>query len=238
MIKIFENISELAKAFCDELMKMSKSKENFCIALSGGTTPKIIFQALAEDYNSKINWNKIHLFWGDERCVLPEDDQSNYGMTKKYLLDFIDIPEKNVHRIFGENDPGSEAERYSEEIKKKVIIKNGLPNFDLVMLGLGEDGHTASIFPNQSHLLNSEKIYEVAIHPSSGQKRITITGKVINNSKRVIFLVAGKSKAKILQNVIEKREKKFPAEYIEPINGSLEFFIDFAAAELLEKKYA
>jgi len=233
MIKIFEDKSELAIAFCEELMKLSKTKEKFCIALSGGSTPKIIFQTLARDYKLKINWNNIHLFWGDERCVPPDDNESNYGMTKKYLLDFIDILEKNVHRIMGENDPETEAKRYADEVKKNVKLKNGLPCFDLVMLGLGEDGHTASIFPNQMYLLNSEKICEVAIHPSTAQRRITITGKVINNADSLIFLVTGKKKASILKKLLTEKYRTLPAEFIQPHNGSLKFCIDEAAAQLL-----
>jgi len=233
MIKIFEDKSELAIAFCEELMKLSKTKEKFCIALSGGSTPKIIFQTLARDYKLKINWNKIYLFWGDERCVPTDDNESNYGMTKKYLLDFIDIPEKNVYRIRGENDPESETKRYSEEIKSIVSPKNSLPSFDLVMLGLGKDGHTASIFPNQSRLLNSERICEVAIHPSTSQKRITLTGKVINNADSLIFLVTGKNKASILKKLLTEKNRTLPAEFIQPHNGSLKFYIDEAAAQLL-----
>ncbi|HEY6437402.1 MAG TPA: 6-phosphogluconolactonase, partial [Ignavibacteriaceae bacterium] len=120
--------------------------------------------------------------------------------------------------------------------KDTVSLKNGLPCFDLVMLGLGEDGHTASIFPNQSNLLSSEKICEVAIHPSSGQKRITITVKVINNSKRIIFLVAGKTKAEIFGKIIDEKKKIYPAEFIESSDGSLEYFIDSEAAQFLDKK--
>ncbi len=206
------------------------------LALSGGSTPKIIFQTLAEMYKEKINWSKIHLFWGDERCVPPESDESNYGMTKKYLLDYIDIPKKNVHPVDGNNIPEEETVRYSDEIKNIVRVKNGFPKFDLVILGIGEDGHTASIFPDQMSLLNSEKICEVAVHPGSGQKRITLTGKVINNAEEIIFLITGESKANIVKELFSKDEikvKKYPAANISPGNGTLEFFMDENAAKLL-----
>ena len=235
MIKIFKNTAELSFEFCDELMKISSQKGKCFIALSGGSTSKIIFQTLSEHFKDRIQWNKIHLFWSDERCVSPDDSESNYGMTKKYLLDFINIPEENVHRIKGENEPGMEAIRYSEEIKNIVNSKNGLPSFDLVILGIGEDGHTASIFPDQMHLLNSQNICEVAVHPLTGQKRITLTGSTINNSDEVIFLVTGRSKADILKKILEDQNKIYPAAFIKPINGELKYFIDEEASGLLNK---
>lgn len=233
MINIYRDKHELAIAFCEELLKLRKNQEQFNIALSGGSTPKIIFEELSKNYKDKFDWNEIHFYWGDERCVPPDDTESNYGMTKKYLLDHIDIPRENIHRIKGENDPVIEAERYSDEIKILVNSKNGLPNFDLVMLGLGEDGHTASIFPDQMNLLHSEKICEVATHPSTGQKRITITGKVINNSRAVTFLATGKGKSETLKKVLKEKDERLPATYIQPFNGSLKYFVDESAARLL-----
>ncbi len=233
MIKIFSNKSELALFFCDELVKLVSRKKEIFLCLSGGTTPEIIYQTLSKNYKTKIDWNKVHMFWGDERCVPPESDESNYGMTKKYLLNFIDIPSKNIHYINGENDPESEAIRYSEELLKNVRLKNDYLNFDLVMLGLGEDGHTASIFPDQMEVINSDKLCEVTHHPSNKQKRITLTGKIFNNSERVIFLVTGKSKASIAKKVVQERKKVFPAEFIQPAKGELDFFLDSDAASLL-----
>lgn len=236
MIKVFKNKSELAISFCEELLRLSEAKEKFFLSLSGGSTPGIIFKTLAYVYKQKIKWDNLHLFWSDERYVPPENDESNYGMTKKFLLDFVDIPEENVHRIKGEDDPELEARRYSNEIQKTVSSVNAFPKFDLVMLGIGEDGHTASIFPDQMHLLNSDKICEVAVHPSTQQKRITMTGKVINNSDTVIFLITGKSKAEILKSILEEKKKIYPAEFIMPVYGKLEYYIDSEAAEFLDKK--
>ena len=236
MIKVFPDKFELASKFCDELVNLISQKEEINLCLSGGGTPEIIYQTLVKNYKGKINWKKVHLFWGDERCVPPDDEESNFGMTKKYLLNFIGIPEKNVHRIKGENDPETEAIRYSAEIKKAVLSKDGFPAFSLVMLGLGEDGHTASIFPDQMQVLNSNKICEVTIHPSTKQQRITLTGKVINHTERIIFLVTGRSKASILKKVLEEKNELFPAEFISPTNGKLEYYIDSEAASLLNKK--
>ena len=235
MIDVFKDKTKLASAFCEELVRLSKGKDKFFLALSGGSTPKIIFQILAKDYASKINWNKIHLFWGDERCVPPDDQESNFGMTKKYLLKLITIPDENIHRIKGENNPEVEADRYSEEIIKYVPLTKGLPSFDIFMLGIGEDGHTASIFPDQMNLLNSEKFCDVAVHPSSSQKRVTLTGRVINNAKEVIFLVTGKNKSEIIKKILIKKSRQLPAEFIEPVEGNLKYFIDSEAAELLKE---
>lgn len=236
MLKIFDDKIKLSFAFCDELLNMSGEKNVFNIALSGGSTPRIIFQTLAEKFRGKIDWEKIHLFWGDERCVPPDDEESNFGMTKKYLLDYIDIPPKNIHPVNGNNIPEKEAERYSTELKKFLPVKNYLPVFDLIMLGIGEDGHTASIFPDQMKLLNSEKICEVSFHPLSKQKRITLTGKVIDNAERIIFLITGKSKSEIFNRILENRDepvKKYPAAAITPVNGRIEYFADKEASGLL-----
>ena len=236
-IKIFNSSSELSNFFCEELLKLSLKKERIFLALSGGSTPKIIFQTIIKDFKEKIQWEKINLFWGDERCVPPDSEESNFGVTKKYLFDYIDIPKENVHRIKGEANPFDEAERYSKAIKNNVPFYNDLPLFNMVMLGVGEDGHTASIFPNQMNLLNSEKICEVAIHPASGQKRITLTGKVINNAERIIFLVNGESKSKIIKELLKGEDKeKYPAGNILPLHGKLEYYLDASAAKYLTQK--
>jgi 6-phosphogluconolactonase len=232
---VFKNIEELSVDFCNNITQLTSGKEKFFLALSGGTTPKVIFQTLVRDFKKKIEWNKVHFFWGDERCVPPDHSESNYGMAKEYLLDHIDIPVENIHRIKGEDNPDNEAERYSNEIKKYLPEVNGLPQFDAAMLGLGEDGHTASIFPDQLKLLSSDKICETAIHPSTKQKRITLTGKVINNSGEIYFLVTGKKKSIIVEKILNKKNNylKFPASHINPFNGELFWFLgDEAASEL------
>ncbi|MEK6553505.1 MAG: 6-phosphogluconolactonase, partial [Bacteroidota bacterium] len=186
-------------------------------------------------YKEKIQWKNICFFWVDERCVLPTDSDSNYGMTKQYLLDKIQIPAKNIYRIQGENDPLKEAERYSSVIKKIIPERNNLPSFDLTMLGMGNDGHTASIFPNQLHLIRSDKICDTAVHPLTFQKRITLTGTIINNSSQIIFFVTGKNKSKVVSDILNNSQKSnsFPASYIKPINGKLNWYLDKDAACLL-----
>jgi 6-phosphogluconolactonase len=241
VIKIFQTPNELAEKFAEELVRMiNKSAERrrtFTIALSGGSTPKLLFTVLGERFKNSVPWKYVHFFWGDERCVPLDDPESNFGMTKKVFLEKIKIPQANIHRIMGEKDPAEEAVRYSNEIKDFTNERGGLPVFDLIILGLGEDGHTASIFPGNDGLLNSEKICDIAIHPLGFQKRITITGKVINNAENVIFLVTGASKAKVVSGICESPGNvDYPAAHIEPQPGILQWYLDDAAAKMIDKK--
>lgn len=233
---VFENQVVLAQNFCEELKRLVKnSDENFSIALSGGSTPEIIYKELGKNYSDKIDWTKIKFFWGDERCVPPEDAESNYRMVKKNLFDKIEISNENIFRIKGEENPEEESKRYDEILQNNVEIVDGCPRFNLLMLGLGEDGHTASIFPDQINLMNSKQLAAVALHPETGQKRITLTGRVLNNSKRVYFFVTGEKKSGIVSEVISQSNDKYPAAKINPV-GKLLWYLDEAAASKLEKK--
>jgi 6-phosphogluconolactonase len=239
LIKIFPTPFELAERFAEELVNMikeaTKSKKNFSVALSGGSTPELLFSVLGDHFSNSVSWEFVHFFWGDERCVSPEDPESNYGMTRRKLLGKIDIPSANIHRIKGEENPEKEASRYSVEISDCTAKRNGMPVFDLIILGLGEDGHYASIFPGNNELLNSVKICEVAVHPVTLQKRITLTGRVINNADFVTFLVTGKYKADIVAKVINKSISSidFPSSAVVPEYGLLTWFLDKDAASLL-----
>jgi 6-phosphogluconolactonase len=220
-----------AHAFAEYIFEKQTKATQLTIALSGGSTPKLLFDILSKEYTERIDWNKIHLFWGDERCVAPTDDQSNYKMTLEHLISKVAIPEANVHRILGENNPEIEAERYSNLLKTELEQANGLPQFDIIMLGLGEDGHTASIFPHQMELLTSEKVCAVATHPDSGQQRVSLTGQVINNAIDVCFLVTGVNKAEKVEEIMHQTGtyKNYPAYYIQPASGNLIWFLDEAA---------
>lgn len=214
---IFKNKNEVAKAFAKYLREEIEKSENFHLALSGGSTPKILFDHLAKEYSDKIDWEKVHLYWGDERCVAPDHEESNYGMTYARLIQHISIPESNIHRVLGENDPATEADRYGKRIEWNLPIKDGVPIFDLVILGMGGDGHTASIFPHQMELMTADETCGVATHPNSGQKRITLTGNIINAAKQIHFLVTGASKKPVLDEIFNQKGnyKKYPASYIE-----------------------
>jgi 6-phosphogluconolactonase len=239
VVKIFSSPYELAASFAEELVHMimesAKIQKYFTIALSGGSTPEILFKILSDKYSKTVPWQYVHFFWGDERCVQPTDPESNFGMTSRILLSKIEIPEENIHRIKGEDDPYTEAERYSNEISHFTEKRDGMPLFDLVLLGMGEDGHTASVFPDNLRLMESDKVCELAIHPVSKQKRITITGRVINNAHVVTFLVTGRKKAEVLEKILKNipPSENYPASYIVPVNGKLSWFLDREAAGLL-----
>lgn len=157
-------------------------------------------------------------------------------MTYMVLFSKIDIAQENIHRIKGEDDPVKEAERYSKEMNDFTVKRNGLPFFDIMLLGLGEDGHTASVFPGNEELFLTDKTCTTAVHPSTGQKRITITGKVINNAAGIFFLVTGKNKAVIVNNIIgqHKNKKQFPASFVKPTDGRLFWYLDEAAGLLIK----
>ena len=232
--KIYADPERVAEQFARHLAEwMAESeKEHFHIALSGGSTPRLLFDLIARDYANKFPWDMVHFWWGDERCVPPDDADSNYGMTRRHLLDHIDIPEQNIHRVRGENDPETEAIRYGKEIQEYIPQENGWPVFDLIMLGLGTDGHTASIFPHEMELWENPNVCVVATHPDSGQKRVSLTGGVINEGKRIAFLATGGSKTEKYVEIVEQKGayKSYPASYVKPEKGDLYWFIDQAAA--------
>lgn len=230
-LHISKDATAVAQDFARYFAEQVAGQKHFTVALSGGSTPKLLFELWADTYRESINWPEIHFFWGDERCVSPEDNESNYGVCKALLLDHIAIPSGNIHRVRGEEQPSAEAKRYAVEIDDYTDEVNELPTFDLIILGMGDDGHTASIFPHQMELLTAEKITEVAVHPTSGQKRITFTGPLINNAKRIAFLVTGAAKQQKVMEILNHRPKAkaYPAAHIQPLNGELHWFLDEAA---------
>lgn len=237
---VFDNATAVARGVADliaEKALQSKLSGKKCsIAVSGGSTPKALFQLLAEeDYRTTIPWDAIRLFWVDERCVAPTHPESNYGMTYDALLQYAFIPAENIFRMKGEEIPGNEAVRYAKLLHQLLPARNGMPVFDLILLGMGDDGHTASIFPDQMHLLETDKPVEVATHPVSGQKRITLTGSVINEALQLVFMVTGSGKASMVSTIVEKTEeaKKYPASYVCNQAGKTEFYLDKPAAALL-----
>ncbi len=239
-IIVFRTIENLAEHLFEILLGKTLNVPEgkyVSLALSGGSTPKRIFDYLSSHNAGSINWKKVKIFWCDERCVPPDDEESNYKMTRLSLLQNLNIPDENIFRIYGENEPEKEAIRYSQILRTNLISKNALPRFDIVLLGIGEDGHTASIFPGNSSLFQSVRFCEAVIHPQSGQQRITITGSVINNADSVIFIVTGASKAKMLYKLVnDSREKLLPASLVNPITGNLLWMIDTEVAKLLNQK--
>jgi 6-phosphogluconolactonase len=211
--KIFYSKEQLARFFADYLATLTRLNQQVNMALSGGSTPEIIFDVLSQEYQNTIDWDKIRFFWGDERCVPPDHDESNYNMTRQHLFDHLPIPETNIFRVKGELSPQEALADYRDVIKNEVPRENDIPVFDVVMLGMGVDGHTASVFPHQIFLWNSDQLCELGTHPDLGQKRITLTGQVINNAREIVFLVTGKNKAPKVDDILNKREgyDKYPA---------------------------
>ena len=236
-VLIYQTKEEVAKNFAAYFQKFVAERSIAHIALSGGSTPKIVFEELASNYSEEISWGRIHLYWGDERCVPPTDAESNYKMTKDFLLSKIAIPEQNIHRIKGENEPGEEAKAYSLLLEENLPVVHGTPQFDLVILGLGDDGHTASIFPHQIELWNSQEHCVVAEHPETGQKRVSITGPLINRAVEVAYLVTGQGKAAKVEEIINKTGdyKEYPGSLVAPLSGNLNWFLDEAAAGWLKR---
>jgi 6-phosphogluconolactonase len=236
---VYKDPEELANRVADQLMEWiaQSSGERYDMAISGGSSPNLMFATLASKYaNSKL-WNKTHFWWVDERMVAPNDLESNFGTANHFLFSKIGIPKQNIHRICGENNPLEEAESYSRQIGQTLSLFQGWPCFNLIFLGLGDDGHTASIFPNRLELFNSTHVCEVAHHPVTSQLRVTLTGEVINRASKICFLVTGPSKSERISEIFLGKEmgEQLPAFYISPINGELYWFTDAKAAQYLSE---
>lgn len=238
-IHIYENAEEVSRSVAELIKNKAVTAvtegKHLNLAISGGNTPKMLFSLMAEEYSKLIPWKTLRIFWVDERCVEPTDAESNFGMTYDTLLRQPFIPAENVFRMKGEDIPENEAIRYQKLLWEKLPVKNSFPVFDLILLGMGDDGHTASIFPDNLALLESENVVEVGVHPLTKQKRITLTGKTINNAEQVVFLITGANKAEIIKQIIHKEDiaGKYPAYYIHSVSGKLDFYLDKAASTQL-----
>lgn len=233
-VHILPDAEQLVKSFTEFFeIQITETNGAFHVALSGGNTPKAWFDYLAHQESTKIPWEKIHFYWGDERCVPPHHPESNYGMTKKHLFDHVPVPENNIHRICGECEPKEAAVAYGALLSATLPV-NSLPQFDLVILGLGEDGHTASIFPHEIDLWDSDDFCVVATHPVSGQHRISLSGKLINNARQVAFLVTGSGKADKVSAILHESPgfAKYPASLVK--SKITHWFLDKDAASLLQ----
>ena len=233
-INIYKTKEELSDNLSDYIIK---NHMNSSIAISGGSSPKILFKTLSEKLKIKINID-TKFFWVDERCVSPDSEESNYKMTKENLFRYNIFKPENIFRIKGENDPEKELVEYNRILKKKLKLENNIPKFDLIILGLGEDGHTASLFPHEFLKFRNKEECIIATHPNSGQKRISLSEKIINNANEVIFYVPGSGKKYVVDEIINKRGNfnSYPASYIKPVSGKLSWYLDFDASEMLTKQ--
>ena len=241
-IRIFKDFEILsrhaANIFVEQAVKAIAERDRFLVALNGGNTPTRLFQLLATDYKNKVDWNKTYIFWGDERCVPPNDAGSCYGQAKEILLDHVDIPEKNIHRIKGELKPASASTEYTQTLKSFAEGTLEFPRFDLVYLGMGEDGHTASLFPGSTVNVSEPTLPVTAHYQDRPANRVTLTQLVFNHAHMVVFMATGEKKAVTLAEVLSDRynPEQYPAQRINPKDGELIWLVDEDAAGKLPRE--
>ena len=227
MIRVFSDANDLARGAAEYFV----ARCGEAVALSGGSTPKILYELLAdgnEPFREQIPWSKIHFFWSDERHVPPDHAESNYRMAQQAMLSRVPVSPGSVHRISSENPNAAEAaDEYETTLKQ--ITGQSLPRLDLILLGLGADGHTASIFPGSEVLHETTRLVAAPWVEKLQTHRITMTLPLLNNGASVVFLVSGAEKAEIVKEILEG-PKKYPAQYVQPKNGELIWLLDKAAA--------
>lgn len=207
------------------------ARGQFNLVLSGGSTPRPVYERLSvPEFRDNIDWSAVHLFWGDERMVSPEDPESNFHMAALALLNNAPIPLSNIHRMRGEIEAQAAAEDYQSELRKH-FGGDGLPHFDLVLLGLGNDGHTVSLFPQSAALSEQDDWVAANYIEKLDAWRLTLTLPAINAAREAVFVVSGATKAGIVQRVLQGED--FPAGKVQPGKGTLRWFLDEAAASLL-----
>jgi 6-phosphogluconolactonase len=239
MVKTFKGISELsqyaARSFIEIANKSIQERGRFLAALSGGSTPMRLYELLGNQFQNEVDWSYVHFFWGDERCVPVDDTGNSYGQTKKVLFDKINIPDENIHRILSELEPDSAAREYAHTLTVFADPPLTWPRFDLALLGMGDDGHTASLFPNSPVDVDSPTLAVKANYQGRPANRVTLTPKVLNSSRNIMFLVTGKSKAEILSRVLSDNymPEELPAQRIAPKDGNLIWLVDEEAGSLL-----
>lgn len=208
----------------------------FTFCLSGGATPAATYEMLGTKFHFSIDWKEVQFFWGDERCVPPDNPASNYAMTQRTLLSKLALKPSQVHRILGEKAPDEAARAYEEELHNHFGLADGeFPRFDLVLLGLGENAHTASLFPGSAALQETQRLAMAVEVDDPQRQRVTLTPPVLNNAARVMFIVAGQAKAQAVANILKgpRDISRFPAQMVAPDHGEFLWLLDKAAASLI-----
>ena len=241
-IKIVADVAQLNRTAADEFLTAAQSsiraRGRFCVALAGGSTPRGVYSLLAEDQSNpekRLPWEKVFVFFGDERHVPPDDAESNYRMARESLLSKVPIPQQNVFRIAGELDANIAAAQYEQKLLNFFQIgPEEWPRFDLIMLGMGPDGHTASLFPDSPALQENHRKVVANWVEKFQSYRLTFTLPLLNHAAEVMFLVSGESKAEVLKDVLGSAKKAiYPCQRVRPENGRLLWIVDRAAAKLL-----
>jgi 6-phosphogluconolactonase len=240
-IVIVDNANEVAAAAARDLVDAAAGCARFTLVLSGGSTPRTLYRLLSDPsapYRDRVDWSRVHFFWGDERHVPPQHPDSNFRMAREAMLDELPVPPGNIHRIPAEEREVSvAASEYEDELRRFFDLRPGmLPRFDYLLLGLGEEGHTASLFPGSSALADTEHLVAAPWVPAQQTFRITLTPPVINAAARVAFLVSGSAKASALRAVLEgvREPEVVPAQIVAPTHGTVLWFVDTAAASQLD----
>jgi 6-phosphogluconolactonase len=244
-IEIYPDMQSLARAAAERIVSAAEAamttQNRFSIALAGGSTPRVTYQLLAtSEFLPLIDWAQSHVFFGDERCVPSDHQDSNYHMAREALLDYVKIPMSSIYRMRGEDDPQQAAMEYESRMRAfftgaRAGGDAGRPRFDLVLLGMGEDGHTASLFPGTAALHERERWAAANYVEAKESWRLTLTVPALNAAEQVIFLVAGENKAEALRQVFsdESDPYQYPAKLIQPDDGQVLWLVDAAAAALL-----
>lgn len=242
-VEVWRDLAEVSERAAELLIGVAREStsehDRFTLALAGGSTPKALYELLATDPKStRIQWEQTHLFWTDERCVPPTDSQSNYRMAHETLLAHVNVPPEQIHRMHGEDEPRHAAEAYASDLEK--CFGTGDPRFSLILLGMGDDGHTASLFPTSPAL--ADKTHTVAANyvEKLSTHRLTMTLRTLNAASTIIFLVSGESKAKALSSVFGSKDKEdsaLPARLVKPTKGELIWLVDEPAARLVNSRF-
>lgn len=238
-LRIFKDVEELsrtaAELFVEQSAQAVSEQDRFLVALNGGGTPIRLFKLLATDFRNRVDWSQVHVFWGDERCVPPDAPGSSYGQAQDLVLSHVPIPEENIHRIPGEMGPVEASRAYSLTLKKFALPPLDWPRFDLVYLGMGEDGHTASLFPGSPVDVSEPALPVTAQYQDRPADRVTLTPVVFNRARMVVFMATGEKKARTFAEVLSDRynPELYPAQRIDPKEGKLIWLVDADAASRL-----
>jgi 6-phosphogluconolactonase len=238
-VRMFEDHGSLSHAAARLFVEVGKiavaSQGRFVVALSGGSTPRQFYALLGSSlYRNSVDWHCVHVFWADERCVPPDHRESNFKLAYDTLLSATSIPEINIHRVKGEDGPEKAAREYEQDIEN--YFGHDKPVFDLIILGVGKDGHTASIFPGSTTVHETARIAVPVLLDKPGVSRVTLTLPVINHASHVLVLASGKDKAEVVQEVLAGENlNQYPAGLVHPENGRLTWFVDREAAASLDR---
>ena len=242
--RVLADAASLARAAAEEVVRLAieavAARGRFMFVLAGGSTPKALYSLLAGDsrLNSTMPWTQTHFFWGDERHVPPDHAESNFRMAQETMLAHVPVPHEHIHRVRSEEPHAARAAEEYERTLRTVFGGEAMPRFDLILLGMGTDGHTASLFPGTSALLERQRWVLANWVPKLNTWRITFTAPLINNAANVLFLVAGADKAESLHAVLKgpRQPEVFPSQLVQPADGRLLWLVDVAAGQSLAPK--